>query len=104
MPTSADPFMPGPEWAAIVASCAAKLPGMPEHVRDYYLARDECSWADATTQDEISTRTCVRAMAEAIRRERARAGVSPGGERDIADALCAMTQAIRAERLKEGKP
>jgi len=58
--------MPGPEWAAIVARCAEKLPDMPGRVKDYYLARDEFSWANLLP-GEVADRTAVRAMAEAIR-------------------------------------
>jgi len=73
MPASTDPFMPGPEWAAIVAHCAAKLPGMSGRVQDYYLARDECSWANLLP-GELVGRTAVRAMAEAIRAADLKAG------------------------------
>ena len=72
MPATSDPFMPGPEWAAIVARCAEKLPGMPGREKDYYLAWDKVTWA-GMLPGESAFRIAARAMAEAIRAERLKA-------------------------------
>jgi len=45
---------------------------MSGRVQDYYLTRDECSWANLLP-GELADRTAVRAMAEAIRAERLKA-------------------------------
>ena len=65
--------VPESDWAGLVALCAAKLPGMSGREKDYYLAWDKVTWA-GMLPGESAGRIAARAMAEAIRAERLKAG------------------------------